>query len=367
MKKDVAKENLSRNERIISGLKLALFLYLFILAIQIIKSSSALLAPNLNQFFVQGMSPIKAIATGWFATVLVQSSGAVGSIVATFTGTGILSFNTAVYVLMGALIGTAITALLISLITVSQKRRDFRHGFEIGLCYSIYSLLLVAVVFILELFFGLYSKLSLYIASRIGNSISLGKFPDWINALTEPLTNILFSRFNSILMILLGLGILLFTLRYIGKSVVGVFGGEEPARRFINKNFNSKIKAYFLGVFLTMIVFSSSITVSLLVPLAVTRLITLKRAVPFIIGAGLGTQVDVFLASILVGHVNALATFFALFLFGITGAIIFLPQSDRIWKLTKYLSKRIFKISRKTALYVFLAFILLPLVLVLVL
>lgn len=367
MEKKVTKENLNKKERIISGFKLLAFLYLFIFAIQIIKNASSILSPNLHQFFVQGMSPLKAIATGWFATVLVQSSGAVGSIVATFTGAGILSFDTAVYVLMGALIGTAITALLISLITVSQKRRDFRHGFEIGLCYSLYSLLLVAVIFTLELFFGLYSKLSLAIASKIGDSISLGRFPDWINALTEPLTDILFSRFNSIIMILLGLGILLFTLRYIGKSVVGVFGGEEPARRFMNKNFDSKLKAYFLGVFLTMLVFSSSITVSLLVPLAVSRLITLKRAVPFIIGAGLGTQVDVFLASLLVGHVNALATFFALFLFGITGAIVFLPQSDRIWKLTKYLSKRIFHISRKTALYVFLAFILIPLVLVLIL
>ncbi len=367
MKKSVAKENLNYKERIFSGLRLVLFLYLFILAIQIIKSASSLLAPNLHQFFVNEMNPIKAIATGWFSTVLVQSSGAIGSIVATFTGTEILNFNTAVYILMGALIGTAITALLISLITVSQKRRDFRHGFEIGLCYSIYSLLLVCIVFILELIFGLYSKLSLYIASGIGNNISLGKIPDWINVITEPLTKILLEKFNSLILIFIGLGILLFTLRYIGRSVIGVFGGEKPAKKFINKNFDSKIKAYFLGVFLTIIVFSSSITISLLVPLAVSRLVNLKRAVPFIIGASLGTQVDVFLASLLIGNVNALATFFVLFLFGITGAIVFLPQTENLWKLTKYTSKKVFCISRKTAFYVFLAFILLPLAIMLIL
>lgn len=366
MKESVTKENLTSKERLFSGLKLIIFLYLFILAIQIIKNASSVLAPSLNQFFVNGMNPLKAIATGWFTTILVQSSGAVGTIVASFTGNGILEFSTGVYVLMGAIIGTAITALLISLITVSQKRRDFRHGFEIGLCYSLYSVLLVVIVFILESIFGLYSKLSIFLASKVGNNISLGKIPDWIDVITKPLTNAFFNNFNGAILIIVGIGILLFTLRYIGKTVIGVLGGEEPARHFINRHFDSTIKAYFLGVLLTMIVFSSSITVSLLVPLAVSRLINLKKAVPFIIGAGLGTQSDVFLASILIGHVNALATFFALFLFGITGALVFLPQTERLWRLTKYMSKRIFHISRKTAFYVLLAFILIPLILMLI-
>jgi sodium-dependent phosphate cotransporter len=356
----------TRNERIKNGVGLVLLLYAFVVAIETITHASLALAPDLNKFFVSGMNPIKAIATGWFTTIIVQSSGAVGSITAALAANEILILSTAVFILIGASLGTTIKALLISVITVSQKRRDFRHGFEIGLCYSIYSALLVGIVFILEFFFGFFSKTSLSIASKIGDRVSLQGFPNILDIFTRPVTNILYGNFNNIILILLGLAILVLTLRFLGKTVIGVLGGEDPARSFINRHFNSKLKTYFLGAILTAIVFSSSITIGLLVPLAVARLINLKKAIPFILGADLGTSTDVLLASIVIGNVNALATFVAFALFAIVGALIFLPNTEFLWKLTKNTSKKVFRISRKKALYFLIAFILIPLLLMLI-
>ena len=343
---------------------LAFFLYLFVLAIELIKKTSLILAPDISKFLLDGMNPSKAIATGWFTTTIFQSSGAVGSVIAAFAGNNILELGTAVYILMGALIGTAITALLISIITISQKRRDFRHGFEIGLSYSIYSIILILIVLFLEFTLGLYSKSAFFIASLIGENISLGKIPDIIGTITNPIINILLENLNRFVLMALGFSILIFALRFMGKTVIKVFGGEEQIRGFINKHFSSKIKIYFLGVFLTAIVFSSSITISLLVPLAVSRIINLRKALPFIIGANLGTTADVFLASILIGNVSALAVFLASFLFSITGALIFLPNTKLLWKLTKHISKKTIHVSRRKALYFLLAFMALPLLMI---
>ena len=355
-----------RVEKVRGWLKLALFLYLFILSIELIKRASFLLGPDIKNFLIQNLSPLKAISIGWFTTAIVQSSGAVASVTAAFAGGNLLNLTTAVYILIGASLGTVITALIISLITISNKRRDFRHGFEIGLVYSIYSALLVVIVFILEYFFKLFSKSSLFLANLVGDKISLLKIPNLIEIITNPVLNPLFQKNHNLLLLLFGFIILIFALKYISKSVIHVLGGENNARKFINRHFNSKYKIYFIGVLLTAILFSSSITIGLLVPLAVARLINLKKAIPFILGADLGTFTDVFLASVIIDKIPALATAFAYALFAVIGAIIFLPNTRLLHKTTKYVSKRLIHISRKKALYILIAFIVIPLLLILI-
>lgn len=208
-------------------IKLLGLIYLFILSIELIKHSSVLLAPSIKDFFLQNIHPIKAISVGWFTTAIAQSSGAVGTITATFAGNNLITLSTAVYILIGASLGTTITALVISLVTVSQRRKDFRHGFEIGLAYSIYSALLLIIVFILEHFFKFFSKTSLLIASFLGEKTPILKIPNLIEIITSPIINILFEKNHTILIFLLGFAILIFALKYIGGAIMEVLGGEK--------------------------------------------------------------------------------------------------------------------------------------------
>lgn len=354
------KENLIPERSWKSFVKLVFFLYLFILAIQLLKKASGMIAPDAQQFIFANLSPWKAIAAGWFSTTLAQSSGAVSSVAMSFVGNNIINLPTAVYILVGASMGTTITALIISLITVTSKREDFRHGFEIALCYSIYSFFLVFIVFFLEYFFSLFSRFSLYLALLFEGNFSYLKVPDVVDLITSPLVKPL-SENNFLFVFLLAFLILIFALKYISRAIVEVMGGEVKAKNFINRHFDSPIKAYFLGVVLTAIVFSSSITISLLVPLAVAGLIGLRRSIPFILGADLGTFTDTFLVSLIVGETNAIAAAFAYAMFAIIGALIFLPNTNFLFRSTKFISKRVIKISRKKAFYVLLLFVLIPL------
>ncbi|MAG10832.1 hypothetical protein CMI44_00770 [Candidatus Pacearchaeota archaeon] len=354
MKKDGVKK----------GLKLIGLLYLFVFSIELIKRSSLALAPDIQSFLSQGLAPIKAICVGWFTTSIVQSSGAVVSITSAFTGNNLITLPTAVYIIAGASLGTTITALIISIITTTKRRRDFRHGFEIGLSYAIYSAILVVLAFILEYYFKAFSRISLFISNSVGDKISLLKIPNFIETITYPIISLL--KINNFLTLILAFAILILTLRYLGKVIIAVLGGEQKARKFINKYFNSKYKAYLIGAVLTGIVFSSSITIGLLVPLAIARLINLKKAIPFILGADLGTFTDVFLASVIIDKSLALATAIAYAMFAVLGAIIFLPNTNILFKITKHTSKRLIHISRKKALYFLIAFILIPLAIILI-
>lgn len=362
MEKEVKEKTI--NEIIGKWAKFIFFLYTFIFSIELIKKTSVLLAPSVKGFLSEALTPIKAVATGWFTTSIVQSSGAVGTMTATFAGNNIISLQTAVFIVIGAALGTTITALVISLVTVTQKKRDFRHGFEIGLCYAIFSAIIVSIAFLLEYFFQFVSRSSLFVVSLFGEKTSPFLFPDIVGFLTSPITNLLLSKNNVFLVLLFAFAVLIFSLRYLSKSIINLFGGEENTKKKIGKYFESKWKTYLLGVVLTGIVFSSSITIGLLVPLAASRLISLRKTIPFILGADLGTSTDILIAALIINKPLALATAVSYFILPIMAAIIFLPNTNFLYKVTKYTSKKLIHISRKKALYFLLAFVLIPLLII---
>jgi len=83
-----------------------------------------------------------------------------------------------------------------------------------------------------------------------------------------------------------------------------------------------------VGTIATMMVQSSSITTSLLVPLAGAGVITLEQAFPVTIGANIGTTITALLASLAVSGPNAIFGIqIALihFLFNISGTILIYP------------------------------------------
>ena len=83
-----------------------------------------------------------------------------------------------------------------------------------------------------------------------------------------------------------------------------------------------------VGAVVTVMVQSSSITTSLMVPLAAAGLVTLQQAFPVTVGANIGTTVTALLASLAVSGVNASAgVHIALvhLLFNLAGTLLIIP------------------------------------------
>ncbi|MBL7147363.1 MAG: Na/Pi cotransporter family protein [Nanoarchaeota archaeon] len=349
-------------------IKLIFSFYIFIVAIELIKNSSLQLASNLNIILTTLIqnNPLKAVSLGWLVTSVAQSSGAVSFITATFSGNNIIPITTAIFIVMGTGIGSIVTALIISLLSKGKKRRDFRHGFEIASVAVIYNIILVIILFLLEYFFKIFTNLTIYLSQSIKAMQLTIPIINIVNLITYPLIFVVNKIPLQLIILIIGLIILAFSLKFFSSSILELFGGEDKARRFINKYFRNKYKAFFIGLLLTSVLFSSSITIGLMVPLAVSRLINLKKAIPYIIGAKIGTSTDTIIASLITGNSITISIALIYLIFGVIGAIIFLPNVNILFKMGKYFSKKLIKVTRTKALIYFIVFLLIPLLIILI-
>ncbi|MEK6812432.1 MAG: hypothetical protein AABX76_02635, partial [Nanoarchaeota archaeon] len=340
-------------KRALNILGFLLLLCLFILSLEIIKFSFSEIGMNLFQITRENVSPVNAFGLGWLLTLIMQSSGAATSALIAMNYAGIIGPVVLVYMVIGTRIGTTITALLIALL-VSAKRRDFRHGFEIGLANLVYAIPIAFLMFFMEYFFSFFSK--------AGNYLIVSNFPfkiSFIDKITLPLINLLEFLPNYFLAIL-GVILLILALKQMPSFLLRVWG-EDSLRKRINKYFGKKSHSFFTGFFIALILTATSVTLILLIPLIVSRIINLKKVIPYIIGTNLGGVVDVILGGLVLGE-TSLPAIFTYVSFSVIG-LFWLFNTDLMFRITKFISKKTLHISRKRALLFVLFFILLAIVL----
>ena len=99
----------------------------------------------------------------------------------------------------------------------------------------------------------------------------------------------------------------------------------EKVEAFFDKYiFKTAIRAMAFGVILTILVQSSSITTSTIVPLAGAGVLTLRQIFPFTLGANIGTTVTALLAAMVLNPTAMIVAFSHLF-FNISGIVIIYP------------------------------------------
>lgn len=221
------------------------------------------------------------VLVGAIVTSIIQSSSATTVMVVSFVNAGLMSLGQAVGVIMGANIGTTITAQMVS-----------------------FKLDSIAPIFI-----G---------AGAILVLISKKK------------------KIKDIAYIGLGFGILFLGMGTMSGALKPV--AETPAfSEFILVVGNNAVLGLLTGLIMTAIVQSSSATTGILVALATTGAIDMRLAFPVILGCNIGTCVTALLASVGANRTAKKAALMHLF-FNIFGAIIFLPFVMQVTKLVETIS-----------------------------
>lgn len=327
-------------------------IYMFIFSLSLIKVSSASLGSEIFSLARNGVNEINAFGFGWLASLITQSSGAAAATLIAFSLAGIIGPVVLIYMIMGTRIGTSITALFTSFL-VHAKRRDFRHGFEIGLANLVYALPIAVIMFLLEFFTGFFSKAGEYFFTLGLPAI------DFIDIIVNPLINLL-SSIPDHLSVLIGLFILIGSLKYLPRFMIGIWG-EKELKDKVNRFLNNKWKSFWLGVGITALLMSTSITITFLIPLVVTRITNLKKVIPYMIGANMGGVSEIVLGGIVLGK-EALPAVFTYVAFSVIG-LLWMFNTDLLWKTTKFISKRTLHVSRKRALAFIMAFVLVAIIL----
>ncbi len=152
------------------------------------------------------------------------------------------------------------------------------------------------------------------------------KFLSPVKAITKPVVEILKNLIGDYPWILLVLAFvcLLFSLSQMVKALKTLIVTKAEAW-FDRYLFKTALRAFLVGLLLTAMVQSSSITTSLAVPLAGAGLLTLTQILPYTLGANLGTTVTAILAALVTGNLSAIVVAFSHLLFNVSGIIVWWP------------------------------------------
>jgi len=225
---------------------LGLFLYgMKIMSDGIQKAAGDRLQRVLN--FMTG-TRLASVLTGFGVTAIIQSSSATTVMVVSFVNAGLLTLTQSVGVIMGANIGTTVTAWIVSLV-----------GFKMNI--AALALPAIGLGFILMM------------AVKWGRR-DLGEA-------------------------ILGFGILFLGLDFLTKSMPKV---TPEALAFIssvsNLGFLTELIGVAVGMAVTILVHSSSASTAIILTLAFNGMVNFPMAAAMVLGANIGTTVDAFLASI---------------------------------------------------------------------
>ncbi len=342
--------------------------WLFLFAVSLLSFSAKGLGSGFaEQLFEATSNPFISLFIGLLSSAIIQSSSTVTSMTVALVGAGTLSFSSAIPIIMGANIGTCLTSTLVALAHITS-RSQFRRAFATGTTHDLFNLLGTAVLFPLEIYFGILSTPAKWIAGLIDlgtkripglSDISPGRF----EKISEFVTY-LFGNFTWIPLILAVILIFL-SIRWMA-ILIRVLFVKDSQRQFEENFFGNKRKAFGWGVFSTAMVQSSSLTTSLTVPLVATGKVAYGKAVPFIIGANIGTTLTALIAS-LQQSIEAREIAFVHLIFNIMCALLFVPGTP-LGKLHSFLSLKLGDMVYRERLlgfvYVIVVFFLLPFLLI---
>ncbi|MFC1655716.1 hypothetical protein ACFL3C_02505 [Patescibacteria group bacterium] len=360
----------SRRRKIINTLQFIGVIYLFMFSIIIMKDVAIAMSNGAIQTITSTVdSPASAFGAGWFSSIIAQSASVIAILTNTLVGADIIDFNTAFYILLGLTLGNAVTPILASLVIKTKHHWHLRHGFELGLANVVYSFFLIIIVFLIQVTTGLFTTAGDKVAKAAENLPAFSEIPDLLAVITDPVKNLLqFDKLPLIAIFVIGVFLLIFSLGRVGKSMFIFLGGKRHTRAIMEKHLRTHWRAFAIGLGLTIVIPSSSLLVTLMVPLAIARVVTLRQAIPYMIGTSVGTFIDVLLASFANAEGYAIAGGVVLTLMSAFGIIFLFGNfgSTLIYKITRYLSFHVIKMRKRNILKYIAGFVVIPAIIMLI-
>ena len=308
-------------------------LYLFLVGIGLLETGINGLGSDIqDSLFSRVSNPIAGLCVGVLATVLAQSSSVTTSTIVGLVGTGLLGIDDAVPMIMGANIGTTVTNTLASLGHL-RRPSEFRPAFAAATVHDFFNVIAVAVLLPIELATGVLSSTAEWLTERlVGSSGATYESPiknavkapvDWLESVLD--NTGLTGTPLGLLLIVAGLASIFLALGFITRNMRVLIA--DRVERSLNTMLSrgGGVPAIVLGMIITVAVQSSSITTSIMIPLAAAGVLTLRNAYPVTLGANVGTTISALLASLATNRPEALTVALVHTLFNIAGILLLYP------------------------------------------
>ncbi len=314
-----------------------ILLFGFLVGVKALGAGFKLLGGDaIDAIFAATENPFMGLIVGILATTVVQSSSVTTAMIVGLVAApeAALPLSNAVPMVMGANIGTTVTATLVALAHMG-RREEFERAFPVAVCHDVFNYLTVLILLPVEMATG-YLRRAAEVLSGVlqgaGGFDYESPFAEVLSAAVAPVEFIVarvfgMTQFQGVAIILVS-AVIIFTALFSLVKVMRSLVRTRVEGLVTNALGSSAVLAILVGVAVTVMVQSSSITTSLLVPLGAAGLLILVQALPITIGANIGTTVTALLAALAGSGVNAgfgLQIALVHFMFNLTGLVVIYP------------------------------------------
>jgi sodium-dependent phosphate cotransporter len=346
--------------------RIVLLLYLFLLSISLLQSAFKLFGNDFaEQLITTTSNPFLGLMIGVIVTTIVQSSSVTTSLVVGLVGGGVLNLQGAIPMVMGANIGTTVTNTLVSLGHIARKD-SFKRAYSASVVHDVFNLMAVAIMFPFQVQFDFLGRMAESI-SRLIFGVGDLTFASPVKTIVAPTTHLVVDLVHGSpwLLVVTAILLLFFSLNFLVKTLKGVVIARIQV--FFDKIiFKNPVTGLLFGLVLTTLVQSSSITTSLIVPLAGAGLLTLHQVFPYTMGANVGTTMTAIIASLATGSPAAATLASAHLLFNVIGIVIIWPIRALPIRIASLLAELAVKNRLFPLVFLALFFYIIPLTIVLI-
>ncbi len=273
---------------------LVLGLFLFILALEILKTGARGIAPLIRHLDVEGMAG--GLGLGWLMACLFLSGSPVAAIALTLLASGALLVQEAFAMLTGSRLGASFVVLVVGVLDDMRHHRREKKSAYIGVA----ALVTTAVVYVPAMALG---YVALTEGAFAGLRIEGRDLASLIDRLWGPLTRLAVAHVPGWLLFPVGALLLLAGFKAFDALLPDLRGGDSIAR--VGRVAYRPWFMFALGLGVTALTLSVSVSLSLLVPLAAKGFVRRENVCPYILGANITTFIDTLFAAALVGHPEA--------------------------------------------------------------
>ncbi len=275
-------------------------LFLFILALQFLKSGAGGLKPVLKAVSAHGVENL--LGFGWLGAYGVMSGSPVAAISLSLFAGGTISDVEAFAMINGSRLGASFIVLFVGFILYLTHRRSAD-----GLFIGVVALLTAFTLWLPVLPIGVLALKSGWFDSvRVGTPPGVTSV---IDVVYDPIVNRAADALPRLLLFALGIGTLLTAFTVFDRALPNL---EQPSLRVerIRDWLHQPLAMFALGLGITAMTLSVSISLTLLIPLSLKGYVRRNGIIPYVMGANISTWVDTLVAALLLDSPRAFTIVF---------------------------------------------------------
>ena len=276
--------------------KIGLFivsLFLFILAITLMKDGARNLAPLVRDVFTV-TNPANSLGFGWLFAYAVMSGSPVAAASLTFFDAGVIDSIGTFTMITGSRLGASFIVLFVGLIYV-LRGRNWANSLGMGLL----SLTVTGSTYLFSLVIGIWLLSSGLLAPfQLQSGLLVGSIIDRVFGSIAGLIARVIPGWG---LFLVGLGIIVVSFNLFDRCLPEMSLKESQVGRIAVFVYRPWVM-FLLGSLVTLISLSVSVSLALLVPLSDRGFIRRENVIPYIMGANITTFIDTLFATLLLDN-----------------------------------------------------------------